>query len=301
MATYKFVKNYNALIQELFKLRAECLLILQTGSEKSTNEFFDLVNKWEERLLICIEKHVSPKPDFLINGFGSALGNTFFDEIMHRYMHKTREGKQNLFDSLVRSKLQGLQVLNGYLFILNDINQNPLPEINTIQKKLDYLMNSLYLVLSDNFYSIEYLLDLNGIDYRDGEPEELGENLRRKGYLKSSDHRDKFVKLTVKGTAYIERKREGISKKRNQKQEDEINKKVDLVLAKLQSLGYGQEVIFNEIEELKSLSGKLNNKTWIQLLKGKVIDLAVDQVINKETASYIFETFSEGASRLLSK
>ncbi|MGB8191730.1 MAG: hypothetical protein WCF67_07425, partial [Chitinophagaceae bacterium] len=72
----------------------------------------------------------------------------------------------------------------------------------------------------------------------------------------------------------------------------DMNAKIDEVLESLQNLGLGQQIIFEEIEELKQHLN-LNKKTWTQLLKGKLIDLAVASIISKETASRIFDTITE--------
>ncbi|NEN24202.1 hypothetical protein G3O08_11880 [Cryomorpha ignava] len=275
---YQFVENYNVLVKQLNDFKSECTSILKSNSNKTTEEFNELIDQWEERLISCIVRHIAPKPSFLINAFHAGLGNIFFDDLMHRYFAKGEEGKQLFFNSLVNSKLKGLRIINGYLLILNDINQNPIPEVNNIQKKFDYLMHKLYLVYSEDFYSVEYLLDLNGIDYRGEEPAGLGEALRLKGYVKSTDRRNLFIKLTVKGAAYLERKVEASNKSKNQLDSDELIQKIDLVINKLQSLGYGHEILFNEIEELKSAASKLNKKNWMELLKGKVLDLVVDEI-----------------------
>ena len=48
--------------------------------------------------------------------------------------------------------------------------------------------------------------------------------------------------------------------------------------------GFGQEIIFNEIEELKELTKKLNKKNWSEIIKGKFVDLALEGILTKETA-----------------
>lgn len=59
----------------------------------------------------------------------------------------------------------------------------------------------------------------------------------------------------------------------------------------------GQEIIYEdlneEIEELKGLTIQLSKKTWLQLLRVKLVDLTLSQLINKELAGYVWKTFSE--------
>lgn len=68
----------------------------------------------------------------------------------------------------------------------------------------------------------------------------------------------------------------------------EINDKIDEVILTLKNQNYGQEILFDELQELKELYPKNSKKNWGQLLKVKLIDLAVDQIINPEIAKSIF-------------
>lgn len=53
-------------------------------------------------------------------------------------------------------------------------------------------------------------------------------------------------------------------------------------------LGFGQEVLFNEIDELKELVQTLTKKNWIQLLKMKLYDLVSENLITWEVATIVF-------------
>jgi len=50
------------------------------------------------------------------------------------------------------------------------------------------------------------------------------------------------------------------------------------------------QVVFEEVEDLKELLTFLNKKNWIEVIKGKFIDLALAQVISKESANLIVES-----------
>lgn len=72
-----------------------------------------------------------------------------------------------------------------------------------------------------------------------------------------------------------------------------LNSKIDEIILLLKKQGFGQEILFNELQELKDLYTKLNKKNWGQILKGKLVDLAVSQIINQETAKTIFKALTE--------
>ncbi|MEQ8474058.1 MAG: hypothetical protein RIC35_22870 [Marinoscillum sp.] len=80
--------------------------------------------------------------------------------------------------------------------------------------------------------------------------------------------------------------------------ESELHNKLNTILAELQKQGLGQEILFEEIESLKN-HFNLGKKTWFQLLKGKLIDLMVDQVLEKTIANDIYSSLSEGYEQIV--
>jgi len=299
--TYKLDEEYMELEASFTPLEEYCRELLKNNEVKTNYQLDELLSDWKELVIARVHGSVSPFPEFLMDHFRYNLVNSPVEDQHRDYI--MNENDQEYFQKRIDERIRNLHVLLDYLRIISDIEKEQPENIVSIQDKTDFILDKLYTVFNDNFYSVEFIFDLAGITHRNGEAAELAESLQKKGYVTSKDYFNKtaFVKLTVKGAAYVERKQKANQKKRTQKKEEELNKKVNIVIEKLQSLGYGQEVIFNEIEELKSLSGKLKKKTWVQLLKGKVIDLAMEQVINKETATYILESFTEEASKILPK
>lgn len=79
-------------------------------------------------------------------------------------------------------------------------------------------------------------------------------------------------------------------------EETDIHNKLNDIIEKLNKQGFGQEVIFNEIEELKN-HFNLGKKNWFQLFRGKLIDLSVEKVLDetviKEIHHYVTENFDQ--------
>lgn len=63
-------------------------------------------------------------------------------------------------------------------------------------------------------------------------------------------------------------------------QESKLHSKINEIIEKLENLGVGQEVIFNEIDELKS-HFNLGKKNWFQLVKGKLFDVGIAYGVEK--------------------
>ncbi|MBF4518555.1 hypothetical protein IRZ71_19540 [Flavobacterium sp. ANB] len=76
-------------------------------------------------------------------------------------------------------------------------------------------------------------------------------------------------------------------------EESNLHSKLNDILSELEKQGFGQQIIFDEIEDLKN-HFNLGKKTWFQLLKGKLIDLTTEKILEKTIIASIFRTLSEG-------
>ncbi len=169
--------------------------------------------------------------------------------------------------------------------------------IQTVQEKLDFILGKLNTVFNDKYFSVGDILKFNNISYRDGEPEEISELLQKKGYIiRENNYNGDKVKISIKGAAFIERKQKSTTKKKSEL--DEMNEKIDFIIEKLTELGYGQNIIFDEFDELRNLYSKLPKKTWKQVLKGKLMDLALNKLISKETVVYVYKTLTDEILKL---
>ena len=79
----------------------------------------------------------------------------------------------------------------------------------------------------------------------------------------------------------------------NVEEESELHKKLNDILEKLEKQGFGQQIIFEEIEDLKN-HFNLGKKNWFQLLKGKVVDLTLKKVLDKTIVQEIYNQLSDG-------
>jgi hypothetical protein len=84
----------------------------------------------------------------------------------------------------------------------------------------------------------------------------------------------------------------------SEEEKKEVNRKIDEVLSELHKLHLGQEIIFNEIDELRNLL-TLDKKNWRQNLKGKLLDIGLGQLLDKETVEWIYRTLTGDNLNLL--
>ena len=80
-------------------------------------------------------------------------------------------------------------------------------------------------------------------------------------------------------------------------QKSELHNSLNEIKEKLTELGFGQQIIFDELDELKEHLN-LGKKNWFQLLKGKLFDLTVNKVLKETIIKEVYEKLSEGFENL---
>lgn len=204
------------------------------------------------------------------------------------------------FESIKKEILAKIEYLiyNTKIVEAGDLNVKP-DKINIEQRKnfsteeiINLLLEKLHELYDDNYYPINSLLSGNGIERRRlHEDREYAELLKNSGFANITNDAEMYAQLTIEGKIYVEnlKKSSDINYENIDRTHEEMNRKVDEILLRFQKLDFGQEILYEELEELKELYATLNKKTWGQVLKGKLIDLGYAQVINQEMAIEIFK------------
>jgi len=171
----------------------------------------------------------------------------------------------------------------------------------TTKQKLDLILEKLYELRGDRNYTIELISELNGIELEYGEGMELAKVLENQGLIDVIYGRNQSDgKINLYGKMYIEERRNTAAENYENisSNQQDINTKIDEIVEHLRRLGLGQEIIFEEIEELKELYTKVGKKTWGQILKGKLIDLSISKLVENDTIGYIYEHLTNNNLRL---
>jgi len=77
----------------------------------------------------------------------------------------------------------------------------------------------------------------------------------------------------------------------NSEEESQLHSKLNEIIDKLEKQGYGQEILFQEIEDLKN-HFDLGKRNWFQLLKGKLFDLGVEKILEHDKIKELFQEIS---------
>lgn len=83
----------------------------------------------------------------------------------------------------------------------------------------------------------------------------------------------------------------------NSEQKSDLHNSLNEIKEKLTELGLGQQIIFDELDELKEHLN-LGKKNWFQLLKGKLFDLTVSKVLKETVIKEVYEKLSDGFENL---
>lgn len=260
------------------------------------------IEAWQSQVEDFLTISIQPTPKILVDVLWHDEYSIFRDFKSRAQSSNTEEYFLLSINDTINLVSNNIKNVSDYILMCNSLRGEELYKVNGTQDKLDFLLEKLSIPNTIKYFSVKTILELNDISYRPEDPAEIALILSKKEYVtkKSNDDREDDVRITIKGAAYIERKLKSKLKQNASKKSDAaLNDKLDEMLLRLKKLGFGQEIIFEEIEEMREQIGKLSKKNWSQLLKGKLMDLAVAQVINKDVASDIYRNLTDNYLTLL--
>lgn len=281
-----FVKKINSV---LFKDEIEFNTKI-IESEEDLRLLDNEIKMWEFDILSTMDKSFSGGKEYFIQKMYrkdySIINRTDF------FNKKTIADKK---DILIQDYIKNKNFIFDFSIVIPVLDKVNCKK-NIFLFKYEKPSEIIYLILSKlrdlkdgNFFRIDIILEGNGIELKNGIQEffEYTNVLEKNGWV---DFDDKFSgKITLKGEIFLEKQNKMFLKMES----DMVSKRIDLIIAKLEKLGFGQEILFEELEELKSLYSKLNKKNWAQVLKGKIVDLVLDKIIDTSAAKIISDDLLE--------
>lgn len=285
-----------------FGNKGEELSKISTRSIEETNNFVTEYKEWRDKVV-----------NFLISSLDST--NSYVQSFRIANSNKYNlHGNQTSFDNFAREQKQDLK--NDLLYIqyitkllsVSDLIIKPnqidlsIREKYTSEDILELILDKLYELYDNNIYPILPILEGNGIILKKQREEfEYVKLLENFGYIISNNiARQADAQLTVNGKIYVENKLKQSKPNYESICDDKeiINSKIDDLMGKLEKLGFGQEIIYNELEELKELYIHLDKKNWGELVKGKIIDLGLQQIINEDIMKLIYNSITNDVLRI---
>jgi hypothetical protein len=278
---------------------------ISTRSPKDQGQFEKFekdYNEWRAVVLDFLLKSFETNNRY-VQAFKASNAYKYTSEVNGKPIHKlVGELKQNL-----NNKLVSIEYMVNLLSVSDlitkpykvDVSQR---EKYTSEEILELILTKLCELYDDNIYPIRPILEGNGITLnRRREEYEYVRVLEGYGFVESNNIGSQAdARLTVEGKLYVEEKQKLI--KPNYEHLDghhsDITTKIDKIIQKLEKLGLGQEILYNELDEIKELLPILGKKNLGQLIKGKIHDLILTQIISIDTAKMIYETIVKETLRL---
>lgn len=271
-------------------------------NDEDINEFVEQYKIWRDKVIDCFVIAFD-KTNSYVQSFRMANSNKY-----------NFPGNQTTFENIVRERKQDLRndLINIEYIVkilsVSDVIVKPtqidlsIREKYTSEEILELIIEKLYELYDDNIYPILPILEGNGIVLKKRREEyEYVQMLENLGYVVSNNiGKQADAQLTVNGKIYIENKRKQSKPNYDSISNDKesIDSKIDELIERLKKLGYGQEIIFNELDELKDLYVQLNKKNWGELVKGKIIDLGLQQLINEDIMKLIYKSITNDILRI---
>ncbi|WP_419486721.1 hypothetical protein [Chryseobacterium bernardetii] len=301
----KLITNWADFSNQMDTFAAEAKFILTKEDTIQTEQ--DLGNikiemkNWSEGCYEFLKSSFDEEKNEFANSFRFAATNRFN---FGNQKHDLRQLKKEAFEDF-NDKVSTLVYYKRILSISDAIIKPEIIELAdrnsyTTEQTLELILDKLYDLYDNKYHSISMILEGNGITLkRYNEDRELIKILEDKGYVSVVHTRDTSGQLTLRGKLYVEDQRKTHQEDYSNinKSQEEINERVDEIIKKLTELGYGQEIIFDEIEELKELYTTLNKKNWGQVVKGKIVDLALSKLVENDTLGYIYEKLTDHTLR----
>jgi len=299
----KLVIDWNEFENKMNDLAIGADVLLQSvvGNNDELEEFDESFKKWSSNCYDYLSTSFDKEDNKFANGFRSAKAEHY--TIMGQTV-TLRDRVERFFTEITLKK----DTLLYYIKLIESSDDYHLEREHIVKERvsfitedvLELIMKKLYELYDDRYHSIEMILVGNGIEIkRYDDTREYAKYLENLEYVELHPAVES-AKLSLRGKLYVENKNkvETLNYENIQSASKDMNNKIDAVIAMLQKQNLGQEVIFNELQEMKEHYLNLNKKDWGQLLKGKLVDLGIAQVINKETAIYIFKELAQQVLRL---
>lgn len=291
----EFTAALDVLVEEGDLIHGE---VNATSNDEELNRQIVLTKEWVQKGVDLLGDPIIPVTFGFANDFRNSGNNGYR---INREIPFEKKRKDQA--AVIASKLTELYVQKRILSVC-DLVTNPesvLIESRssfTTDQTINLLLDKLYELYDNMLYPVKPILEGNGVPIRRHyEEHDFVKLLLNQGLVESqlALGQPANAQLSVNGRLYVEEQR-STTKPDYSKipiSDEALQQTMDIILHKVSMMEFGQEIIFNELEELKELRGKIKNRTWGQLLKVKLVDLVADKVLDKETVQWIYEEFTK--------
>lgn len=263
-------------------------------------EFAEDVNIW---VRACLAFYDSQFSETSLNGLRARL--TLFsirEDINSTNSYKLEQIKTDLKEA-IKGNVEGVRYICQMAESSDILYNSHLIDFEnrggfSIKQKRDFILKKLVEFKLETSVDIKLIFKMNGIIATDNEIVENIDILIKKKLVRRISDQARLrthVIITTLGREHVEESnKEKVGKGTPKKDIEKLNKKIDEIIELLHRNNDGNEILFDELQEMKAASSKLDLKNWHQLLKGKLISLASDKTadVTKELAAEIYESLA---------
>jgi len=211
--------------------------------------------------------------------------------------NKVNFGNFNDIKEGIQTKVLGLITAKEFLRELDMVVNPDDPEMAkrkefAITQKEELLLKKLYhLYPKGKFYPVKVLLEYNGIQLNsDDEDIKIAGPMQKMGQLDLQETPYGIAaKITEGGVKYVEETLLRLNNELLNIPDGELETIFDGVLDELNKQGLMQEIVYDEINDLRQIVGKLTAKQWREMLMGKLVELGVESSVKNDTLKIIYE------------
>lgn len=258
-------------------------------------------NSWKKEVITYVSNCFDPVNDRFQYEMNS--GNNTFNTGLKIETSKQVEMQLQLIKDLCRGLVYYSEMLAVYDAYTQpeDYDAEARKNLDTAEI-LELILSKLYdLKKVNSYHSIKDILVGNGVELEHGEDWEYGKQLESLSFIDAMNTRTFNAKLSLNDKLHVEESRKTSRTDYSQisDSDKELHNKIDFIIEELKKRGYADQIIFEEIEELREEIPVKDKKKFGQYVKGKIVDLVMSKAIDGAAGSEIFKEFTNQAFNLL--
>ena len=297
----EFKKELQAFMEEGKSLKD---MPAQTQQDIAAME--NAIDAWDQQVKLWLESSFNASRNRYMIAYHNAGANNF--NIPNQNL--TRDRQLFLLGGRIQTRTDTLFMLERVLSVSDAVISPETVNLMeragfTIKQKQEFILRTLYTLYDDFYYPLPDILSGCGIVMkRSSESAEIATMLEDLGYVDQINGAGAAVqiRLTAAGAQMLEESAQPITESYDdiRYSYEEMSAKLDEITEELKKSNLGHEILFDELQDLKKLYLKLNKKNWGQLLKGKLVDVAIGKLVDNSTLALVYEAITHHKFNLLS-
>ena len=226
--------------------------------------------------------------------------NNFYKEYIYSYPSEVADRAlmpMATIQNEISIKVQSIISIKDFVRISDLIINPENPELDkrkefAIAQKEELLLTKLYsLYPKGKFYSVRNIFEYNGIVMNTADDDvKICDPLKQIGDIEVLDTPlGMAARLTESGVKIVEKLFLHINQEPTTQPTINAEAKFNAMISELNHAGIVQDIVFDEINDLRQLINKLTPKQWKEVVLGKLVDLGVQQSVKNDTLKLIYE------------